>query len=61
MKCLSLSISVHNQPFSGTKILANIRHINSQRLTVLPRRNAAPAPTEAPIESATKPTGSPKR
>lgn len=32
-----------------------------QKLTVLPRRNAAPAPIAAPMESATKPTGSPKR
>ena len=30
-------------------------------LTVLPRRNADPAPTVAPIESATKPTGKPNR
>lgn len=32
-----------------------------QKLTVLPRTNAAPAPIVAPMESATKPTGSPKR
>lgn len=31
------------------------------RLTVLPRRNAAVAPIVAPIESATNPTGNPKR
>ena len=32
-----------------------------QKLTVLPRKNAAPAPSVAPIESAKNPTGSPKR
>jgi hypothetical protein len=32
-----------------------------RRLTVLPRMNAAVAPIVAPIESATNPTGSPKR
>ena len=31
------------------------------RLTVLPRINAAVAPSVAPIESATNPTGNPKR
>lgn len=35
--------------------------MRSQKLTVLPRMKAAPAPTVAPIESATKPTGRPKR
>lgn len=35
--------------------------IRLQKLTVLPRRNAAPAPTVAPTESAKRPTGKPKR
>lgn len=38
-----------------------LRNVKFEELTVLPRINAAPAPKVAPIESATKPTGSPKR
>jgi len=52
---------MHNLPFSGTEIPGSTHHVTVQRLTVLPRRNAAPAPMLAPIESATKPTGNPKR
>lgn len=35
--------------------------LRRQALTVLPRRNAAPAPIVAPMESATNPTGKPNK
>ena len=47
------------------QIMYSFKHLEINedlyKLTVLPRRNAAPAPTVAPIESATKPMGRPKR
>ena len=41
--------------------IMELKEMAVTKLTVLPRRNAAPAPIEAPRESAMKPTGKPKR
>lgn len=45
----------------GRVIIHPRRGLLLKRLTVLPRRKAAVAPRVAPIESATNPTGNPKR